>query len=187
MMLRRTWPLALVVVLAAVGTVSAQEAPRWGYVEGGYVDFDPDGGDSDNGVYGGVSFGILKMFHLVAEYDSVGDYSFWNAGGGWHGLLGEQADLFAEAVWEDVSVDTGSNDFDDNGYKLAGGVRWMLGDRFEVKGTVARLDFDEGGTDTTFEAEGLFFLLGNKLGVGASYETGDADTLRAFARWNFGR
>ena len=27
----------------------------------------------------------------------------------------------------------------------------------------------------------------SKLGLGASYETGDADTLRAFARWNFGR
>jgi hypothetical protein len=187
MMLRRTAPLALVILLAAVGTVSAQEAPRWGYVEGGFVDFDPDGGDSDNGVFAGVSFGVFKMFHVIAEYDDVGDYSFWNAGAGWHGLLGDQGDLFAEVSWQDVSVDTGTNDFDDNGYKVAGGVRWMLGDRFEVKGTVARLDLDEGGSDTTFEAEGLFFLMGNKLGLGASYETGDADTLRAFARWNFGR
>ena len=179
--------MALIVVLAAVGTVSAQEAPRWGYIEGGYVDFDPDSGESDNGVFAGVSFEIFKMIHLAAEYDTVGDYDFWTAGGGWHGLLGDQADLFAEVMWQDVSFDSGETEFDDDGYRLAGGVRWMLGDRFEVKGTVARLDLDEGGSDTTFEAEGLFFLLGNKLGVGASYETGDADTLRAFARWNFGR
>ena len=185
MMLRRTWPLALLVVLAAVGTASAQEAPRWGYIEAGYIDFSPDEGDSDNGVFGGVSFEILKMIHLVAEYDSVGDYSFWSAGGGWHGLLGEQADLFAQVTWQDVSVDTDSGDFDDSGYEVAGGVRWMLGDRFEVKGSVARTDLDEAGDDVTFKGEGLFFLMGNKLGLGASYETGDSDTLRAFARWNF--
>ena len=95
-MMRRTWPLALVILLVAVGPVCAQEAPRWGYVEAGYIDFSPDEGDSDNGVFGGVSFGIFKMFHVVAEYDDVGDFSFWNAGGGWHGLLGEQADLFEE-------------------------------------------------------------------------------------------
>jgi len=187
MTLRKTWPLALVVLLAGFGTASAQEAPRWGYVEGGFIDFDPDAGVSDDGVFAGVSFSFLKMIHLTAEYDDVGDYSFWNAGGGWHGLLGEPGDLFAEVTWYDVSVDTGTNDADDNGYKLDGGIRWMLGERFEVKGTVARYDLDEGGNDTTFEAEGLFFLLGNKLGLGASYETGDADTLRAFARWNFGR
>ena len=63
----------------------------------------------------------------------------------------------------------------------------MLGDRFEVKGTVARPDNDEAGDDVTVEGEGVFFLLGNKLGVGAAYRTGDSDTLRAFARWNFGR
>ena len=187
MMLRRTWPLALVVLLAGFGTVSAQEAPRWGYVEGGFIDFDPDNGVSDNGAFAGVSFGLFKMFHVVAEYDEVGDYSFWDAGVGWHGLLGEQADLFADVTWQDVSVDTGSNDVDDNGYEVSGGVRWMLGDRFELKGTVARQDLDEAGDDVTFEAEGLFFMLSNKLGLGASYETGDADTLRAFARWNFGR
>ena len=178
--------LAILGVVLAAGTVSAQEAPRWGYVEAGLIDFDPDDGVSDDGLFAGVSFSVLRMFHLIAEYDDVGDYAFWNAGVGWHGLLPEQADLFAEIAWQDIEVDTGAGDVSDDGYRLAGGVRWMLGDRFELKGTVARVDFD-AGSDTTFEAEGLFFLLDNKLGLGASYETGDADTLRAFGRWNFGR
>src|SRR5262245_41491007 len=94
--------LALAAVLVAAGTVSAQESPRWGYVEAGYIDFSPDVGDSDNGAFAGVSFPILKMFHLVAEYDDVGDFTFWNAGGGWHGLLGDPGDLFADVLWQDV-------------------------------------------------------------------------------------
>jgi hypothetical protein len=178
--------LAMVALLAAAGTVSAQEAPKWGYVEGGYIDFDPDSGVSDDGVFAGGSFGIFKMFHVLAEYDEVGDYSFWNAGFGWHGLLGDPLDLFAEATWQDVEFDSGSSDFSDDGYEIAAGVRWILGKRIELKGTAARVDLSDSGDDTTWEAEGLFFMLENRLGVGASWEVGDADTLRAFARWNFG-
>ena len=186
-MTRTKWLLALVAVLAVAGTVSAQESPKWGYVEAGFIDFDPDEGVSDDGFFAGASFPIFKMFHLLAEYDQVGDYSFCNAGVGVHGMLGDKADLFAEATWQDIEVDTDGGSVSDDGYEVAGGIRWMLGDRFEVKGTVNYVDFSDGGDDTTFEGEGVFFLMENKLGLGASYETGDADTLRAFARWNFGK
>jgi hypothetical protein len=177
----------LVAVVAAAGTVSAQEAPKWSYIEAGFIDFNPDEGVSDDGFFVGGSFTLFKSFHVLAEYDEVGDYSFWDAGVGVHGLLGEKADLFAEATWQNVEVDTDSGNVSDDGYEVAGGIRWMLGSRFELKGTVNWVDFDESGDDTTVEAEGLFFLLENKLGLGASYEVGDSDTARLFARWNFGR
>ena len=99
--------LAMVALLAAMGTVSAQEAaPQWGYIEGGCIDFDPDEGLSDDGFFAGGSIPIFKMFHIVAEYDEVGDYSFWNAGFGWHGLFGDPLDLFAEVTWTDVEFDS---------------------------------------------------------------------------------
>ena len=63
----------------------------------------------------------------------------------------------------------------------------MIGQRFELKGTATQVELDLGDSDTTFEAEGLFFMMENRLGLGASWELGDADTVRAFARWNFGR
>jgi hypothetical protein len=127
------------------------------------------------------------MFHVLAEYDEVGDYSFWDAGFGWHGLFGDPLDLFAEVTWQDVEFDSGSTDFSDDGYEVAAGLRWLLGSHFELKGTVSWVDLDQSGDDTVFEAEALFFLLQNRLGLGASYEVGDADRFRAFARWNFGK
>jgi hypothetical protein len=95
--------------------------------------------------------------------------------------------LFAEATWQEVEFDSGPTDVSDDGYEVAAGVRWVLGKRFELKGTASRVDLDDSGDDTTWEAEGLFFMLENRLGVGASWKVGDADTMRAFARWNFGR
>jgi len=180
--------LVMVALLAAVGTVSAQEAaPKWGYIEAGYIDYSPDVGDSDNGAFAGGSIPIFKMFHLVAEYDEVGDYSFWDAGFGWHGLLGDPLDLFAEVRWQDVEFDSDSNDFSDDGYTISAGIRWILGQRFELKGTATQVELDVAESDTRFEGEALFFLMENRLGLGASWETGDSDTVRAFARWNFGR
>lgn len=177
--------LAMVVLLAGAGTVSAQEAPKWSYIEGGFIDFSPEAGASDDGLFFGGSMEILRIFHAIAEYDEVGDYSFWNAGFGWHGAFGDPLDAFAEIAWRNVDYDSGSNDFSDDGASLAAGVRWMLGKNFELKGTATWVDV--GDSDATFRAEGLFYLLGNKLGLGASFELGDADTARVFARWNLGR
>jgi hypothetical protein len=187
-MSRTKWLLAIVVSFAAVGAVSAQdEAPKWTYIEAGFIDFDPDGGVSDDGFFAGASIGLGKMFHIVAEYDSVGDYGLWEAGVGWHGLFGDPVDLFVEVKWKDIDFDSDTNDFSDDGYAGSAGIRWMLGQRFEVKGTATWVNFDEGDSDATFEAEALFFLMENRLGLGASFDIGDANTLRVFARWNFGK
>jgi hypothetical protein len=176
-----------VALLLVTPAVFAQETPRWSYVEAGYIDFDPDAGLSDDGFFAGGSMGIFKAFHLVAEYDEVGDYTFWNAGGGWHGLLGEPADVFAEVIWNDVEVDTGSGDVSDDGYEVAAGLRWRLCKWFEAKGKASFVDFSDAGDDVVWELGGLVTFMNDKLGVGASWETGDSDTLRGFVRFNFGK
>jgi hypothetical protein len=182
-MSRLTLVLTGCALLVASGIASAQVVPKWTYVEAGFTDFNPDEGASDDGWYGKGSLSLFNNFHILAQYNDVGDYDWWNAGVGWHGLLGEPADLFAEVLWTDVDI----GDQSDDGYELSGGVRWRLGEIFEVKGAVNWTDLDEGGDDTTVEAEGLIWLLDDRLGLGLSYEVGDSDTARLFARWAFGR
>lgn len=179
--------LVLATVLMAPGLAMARgEAPKWGYVEAGYINFDPDAGGSNDGWFAGGSMQLFKMFHLVAEYDDVGDYTFWNAGGGWHGLLGERADLFAQIMW--ANVDIADGDVNEDGYTLEGGLRWKIVDMFEFRGQVNRPDYGgDVGSDTTVEVAGLFTFLKDRIGVGASYESGDADTARVFGRLNFGK
>lgn len=177
--------LALAAILMAPGLVMAQgESPKWSYVEAGYIDFDPESGISDDGWFAGGSVKIFEHFHLLAEYQDIGDYTFWNAGGGWHGLLGDEADIFAQILWANVEVD-GSN-VDEDGYDLEAGLRWKLIQWLELRGQVNWHDYGDAGDDTTVEAGVLFTFLNDRIGVGASYETGDADTARAFFRFNFG-
>ena len=183
--------LPVLAILCSGGLAVAQsdkEPPKWGYVQAGYIDFNPDAGVSDDGWYGGASFGFLKNFHVFAEYDDVGDYTFWNAGAGWHGLLGDPADLYAQVKWNDVKVDSASGSVSDDGYEIGAGVRWKLIKWLEVQGEVNWADYDQSGDDVGGKVGVLFTFLGDKLGAGASYElVNDADQARAFVRWNFGR
>jgi hypothetical protein len=178
--------LVLAAVLLVPGMAMAQgESPKWSYVEGGFIDFDPDEGLSDDGWFAGGSMQIFKNFHLVAEYQDIGEYTFWNAGGGWHGLLGEKADLFGQIMW--ANVESEDSDVDEDGYNLEAGVRWKIVKWFELRGQVNWLDYGDAGDDTTVEFAGLFTFLNDRIGVGGSYETGDADTARAYFRFNFGK
>jgi hypothetical protein len=186
-MLKRILFLGLVAFLLVPCITIAQEAPRYTFVEVGFIDFDPDAGISDDGGYAKGSLTIFKNFHLLAGYDSVGDYTFWSAGGGWHGLLGEKADIFADILWNDQEFDTGTLKVSDDGYKVAGGVRWNLFNWLELKGQVNYLDLDTGGDDTSLEAEAVASILKGKLGLGANVEFGDNDTLRVFGRFTFGK
>ena len=178
--------LVLAAILMVPGMAMAQgESPKWSYVEAGYIDFDPDEGLSDDGWFAGGSMQIFKAVHLVAEYQDIGGYTFWNAGGGVHGLLGEKADLFGQVMWANVDIE--DSDVSEDGYNVEGGIRWKIAKWFELRGQVNWLDYGDAGDDTTVEVGALFTFINDRLGVGASYESGDADTARAFVRFNFGK
>jgi hypothetical protein len=179
------WLLLIVALIATTGSVYAQEAPKWTYVEGGFTNFNPGNGTSDSGGFVGGSMGILKSFHLIGQYDWAGDYSIWEVGGGWHGGIGKSLDMFIQATWTDVAFDSGLGNSSDSGAKIAGGVRWILGEQFEIKGTASWVNLDN--SDVTFKAEGLWFLMQNRLGLGVSWEIGNSDSGHVFARWNFGQ
>lgn len=183
-MSRMKYLIVVVAMLLAPTLVLAQEeAPQWGYVEAGWIDFNPDEELSDDGWFAGGSMKLFKSFHLVAEYDDVGDYTFWDAGGGWHGLLGEKADVFGQVVWSNIEVS--EDDIDEDGYEIQAGVRWRLIKWLELLGQVNWVDYGgDVGDDTSGEIGALFCF--KRIGIGANWETGDADTARAFVRFSFG-
>ena len=67
-------------------------------------------------------------------------------------------------------------------------MRWKILKWLEVKGQANWANYSDAGDEWSGEAGALFTILNDKLGFGANYELGEnADTLRAYIRWNFGR
>ena len=178
---------ALMVLAASVG-LAQDEGPGWTYVEAGYLNIDPDelSGSGDN-FFAGASLGFLKNFHVSGRYVD-GDYAddasqtFWTFAAGWHGLLGEKADLLAEATWNDIEIE---NEGDD-GFGLTGGVRWRPVKMFELDGFVHWIDYSDSGSMEEYEARAIFHVW--RVGIGAAYAfADDYNQYNAFVRFNFGK
>jgi hypothetical protein len=185
------WKIAIAGVVFAVASMAQAAEPPWIYVEGGYLVNDPDleGIDSsetgDNWFVGGMGGG--KMWHVFVDYqqgdfvDGV-DNKNWKLGVGWHGLLGERADLVADGAYL-------KNDepFDDSGWQARIGVRWRIIKLVEVAGFVSYVDFSDLDSDTVGELQALLYVW--RIGIGLSYEGGGdvADQYGAFLRFNFGK
>jgi hypothetical protein len=171
---------ALLTVVGALFLFSSParaQQPRYTFAEGGVVHDNPEDADSDNGWFLGGSFGT-RRFHFFAEYADPGTFEVTQAGGGWHGLLGERADIVAEAAY----VDT---DFD-NGYRVTGGVRWYVMDKLELGGYVTRVDI--GDFDNNLIQVAGIWDLTDRFSVGARLDFGDeGDAIRGFARFYFGK
>ena len=200
----RTLVLATLVICAFSAVYA--EAPSWSYVEAGYLNVDPDDADSagDNWFAGG-NFQIFNNWHVGARYvdgdfgefeDGLGgtetaDFTFWNFVAGWHGLLGENADLFAEATWNDIEVGSDDGEISDDTVGANVGIKWRPVPLFEVDGIVHWADYDNFDSDeddfasTSYEVKGIFYF--GRFGVGAAAEFNDDVTqYSAFARFNFG-
>jgi hypothetical protein len=168
----------VVVAIAAAGVAHAQSV-SWKYAEGGWINLDPDGGDSENGWFlgGAYEFGTDVRIHVFAEFADVGPLDQFQLGAGWHGLLGERADLFADGAYYDVDVD--------DGFRVRGGVRWMVLKRLELNGYLALSTLDYYNEQSL--AANAIFDFTRRFGVGGGFEWGDEVTAtRVFVRFNFG-
>ena len=183
---------SLLVCVAAIVLSSATaraEEPKWKYVEAGYLSVDVDSlSDSGDNWFVGGAWGF-GHFHVIGQYSNgeLGpntDQDQWRLGFGWHGGLGDKADIVGEAYWVDQSVDSPGSNTSDSGYRLTGGVRWLPIKMFELDGFVNYNDVTD--SDTSWEARAIVNVW--KLGFGAAYEKfDDADQWNAFVRFNFGR
>jgi len=171
--------LTVLVVFSVTAGAAMAQSPGWKYVEGGLWSVNPDGASSEDGwfVGGAWELGSKTRFHVFANFGNLDSNNQWSVGGGWHGLLGERADLVAEGAFVDAdTVD---------GFRVTGGLRWMLLKRLELGGFVNYVDLDSVD-QTGFELEVIFDLT-KRFGVGGNYEKGDEfDTAEVFVRFNFG-
>ena len=162
--------VALLALLAIPGAAVADDGINWSYVEAGFNSFDIDELDDDgDGYFVGASFGG-KNWHVL----------------GWHGLLGEKADLVGELAYLNAEVGT----IDDSGYFGRVGARWRPISLLEV-GAFARWedkgdldDVPEFDNDVIWELNAMVYLWKFAIGLGYEMES-EIDTYNAFARFNF--
>ncbi|HXV75965.1 MAG TPA: hypothetical protein VD788_06545 [Candidatus Polarisedimenticolaceae bacterium] len=170
--------LWIVVALIAAGPSWAQTV-SWNLVDAGVWQIDPDSADRDEGWFAGGSFelGRKTRFHVLGEYGDFGDFGLWQLGGGWHGLLGDRADLFADLSFSDADTE--------DGFKLRFGVRWSVLARLELNGNVGWTDLDFNENESL--AVNGIWSFHKRIGVGAGYEAGsEFNLVRAFVRFRFG-
>lgn len=165
--------LLLLCLLASPALQAAE--PRYSFVEGGLSRITPDGGSARNGAFIGGSF-ALASFHFFGEIFDVGRWEGIELGGGWHGLLGESADLVAQASYINADLE--------DAVRLSGGARWMVSPIVELNGLYHWSGFDELSS-SSLELNGLWeFVPRLSLGVGYSFGNRN-DLLRAYVRFSF--
>jgi len=178
---------AMVGLMVLAGSTAFAQAPNYGYIEGGYLNVDPDNfDDSGNAWYAEGSMGLFRNFHVYGRYLS-GDYadnvdlSLWKFGAGWHGALGEKGDIVADVTWTDQEIENESDD----GVGVTAGVRWRFIKWFEADGFVHWTDYGDAGSTDSYEARAIFDFW--RIGIGAAAELSSDDTrYNAFVRFNFG-
>jgi hypothetical protein len=182
-----------IVVAAGFSGAAVAQAPDWSYLEAGYSNLNVDDGSIDDdgaGWFAGANFEIFKSFHIFGRYndnsldDTDIDVTRWYVGAGWHGLLGEKADLLGEVAWVDSEFESGGIDDSDDGYFARVGARWRLAKMFEV-GAFSRFeDVIEDEDDLLWEANAMVYVW--RVAIGASADIGDYDTYNAFVRFGLG-
>jgi opacity protein-like surface antigen len=182
----------IVATLVLLSPAAFAKDLHYSFVEGGWASVDPDAGDSGTGPMMDVSYGLNELVHLVGGYadtdfDTV-DMTTWEVGAGVHRTMSEGFDLVGQASYMEMEAEVETplvNDVDEDGFTLAGGVRKMLTDLFEINGGVEYVDV--GDEDDTLLAVNALYNVNDRFAVGAGYKMGDFDTLHAGFRVNFGK
>ena len=164
------------------------------YVQATYgkVDVDdPAWAEDGDGLGGNGSFGITDNLNIVAsfqtaDFDTIADADEITVGLGVHAPITEMFDIVAAVSY--VDVDLGG--LSDDGFELAGGVRFSVADAIEINGGITYRDLDLGGDDVGFGAGALYnFTDMFSVGLPAKWEVrfdADVATYALSGRINFG-
>ncbi len=179
----------LAVLMLAAGSSYAQgtkqPALSYDYLELRYVDVDNSGGDgfSLGGSYRFEGNWLILGDITRLNYDNNIDTTTFELGAGyvWPYRAGWDFHANARIVRTDVSFPSGSAD--DTGLGLTAGVRGLISEKFEVRGSINHINLDE--SDTYLELAGDYYFTPN-FAAGLSLDlAGDFDTLSLGARWYF--
>lgn len=177
--------ICLFTIVAFSAPVSmAAESVSYNYVDAGYVNFEPDNAADDfSGLGLRGSYLLNQNIFLTGEFNSTSMQSIDRAdiafGAGYRSPINEKSDFFGQLEYVTVDVDP---NFDEDGFRLTGGVRVMMSDRFELRGALQYVDIENSDTVLNIGAEynfasnvaGFFELReGDEYGgyfIGARYE-----------------
>lgn len=166
-------------LLFAVPSLAADFS--YNYVQAGYQEIDIDDNlfsgfdvDGDGFVVGG-SFELTENWFVAGGYSSA-DFDFGvdldelSIGAGYHVPLNNNVDFYGmlSYVRSEVSA-SGFGSESENGYAAEIGVRGMIGDRFELNGSLGYVDLDEFGDGTAFGA-GLLYNFSHAFAAGLSLD-----------------
>jgi hypothetical protein len=186
--------VAAVALAAAVGLpneASAWEGDiRYTYVEGGYQQVDIDDFGDGNGLYFGGSMRVHDSAFLRAEYNYADpgrgtDVRTLELAAGVRYAMTRDADAVLQVGYLDGKVDSRFGDFNDDGFFVSGGIRWLITELIELNAALRYVDLDRSGSDWTFTVGGLVNL-GEHLALTGGFEFLDgADILKVGLRYYF--
>ena len=186
--------LSLVLLVPAAAQAQDDSLVKWTYVEAGYMDL--DAGDSvagdleSDGYFLGGSFGF-KMIHIIGQWDKTDGDQFedrrWDLGVGWHGLLGDRADLYADLAYQrQENKISGFPSNSETGGLIRVGARWRPIKLFEAEGQLFYQDL--GDRNLGYKLRAMIHIW--RVAVGLSWSAVDtqidqSQAAAVFARFNF--
>ena len=181
-MLRKYWMMGLLLLLPLSAYA---EGISYSYAELNYiVDEDVDvsgvGDDDGDGWNFNASFAIDNTFFINGGYSDVNlddfniDVSNLNIGIGGRNRISDMLDAYGVVSYEDFEVDIpGSGDVDEDGFGIAGGLRGLLSEGFELNGQIKYTDIDDFD-GWSFKLGGLFAIAPN-WAINADYTAGELE------------
>jgi predicted porin len=161
------------------------------YAEGGYqrLDIDNFNGKGNGGFFGG-SVQVHESAFLSAGYDFADlgrgvDVRTLELAAGVRYPMTRDLDAVLQLGYIDGKVDTRFGDFNDDGFFVSGGMRWMLTELVELNAAVKYVDLDESGDDWVFSLGGLVEVRSNIALLGGLEFADGADILRLGLRYYF--
>jgi hypothetical protein len=192
-----TWLVAAIVV--SMPALAQDPGPAWSYLEAGFNNVDLENlddiedideidnlNDDGDGWFAGGVFEVGESFHVFGRFsdaetnDNDLDFTNWFAGGGWHGALGDKADLLGEAAYTDYEL----GEVSESGWFGRAGIRWRPIKFFEAGGFVRYEDvFEEA--ETVLEANAMVYIW--RIAAGVAWESQDnIEQYNVFARFILG-
>jgi hypothetical protein len=193
--MRRLLAILMITMVAMVTPALASDI-SYTFIEGGYIDVNPEDGPEGSGFGVGVSGEFGDYLYLFAGYSDVdfddilpglqADLATFEGGAGLHFDFGQRLSIFGEAGLLNSSLDfsDGSED-DENGYVVAGGAKFKV-KRFEFEGKVGRGDMEDSEPTTVYSG-GVRFDLTKSVALAGSYAWDDDsnDTVTGGLRLTF--
>ncbi|MEJ2298719.1 MAG: outer membrane beta-barrel protein [Woeseiaceae bacterium] len=171
------------VLLFAVPSFAADF--NYNYFQAGYQEIDIDGlfsgFDVDgDGYFVGGSIELTDHWFVAGGYSSadfdVGlELDQLSIGAGYHVPLNNNVDFYGLLSFERAEASaSGFGSEDENGYGAEIGIRGMIGDRFELNGSLHYVDLGDGADSTGF-GTGLLYNFSNVFAAGLALDFDEDD------------